>query len=75
MFCDEYLELEAKFRLVVLEDVRWGRGVCSDSLGDKLGRLESGNISGEVGRSDNLGEELIVALGYDIGMSGEVGDT
>ena len=75
MGCDEYLELEAKLRLDVLEDVRWGRGVCSNSLGDKLGRLESGNISGEVGRSDNIGEELIVALGYAIGVAGEVGDT
>ena len=75
MFCDEYLELEAKFRLVVLENVRWGKGVCSDSLGDKLGRLESGNISGEVGRSDDLGEELMVELGYVIGMSEEAGDT
>ena len=75
MFCEEYLESEAKFRLVVFEDIRWGKGVCSDSLGAKLGWLESGNISGEVGRSDDLGEELIVALGYVIGMSEEAGDT
>ena len=75
MIWDEYLEFEAKFRLVVFEDIRLGKGVCSDSLGDKLGLLESGNISGEVGRSDDLGEELIVALGYVIGMSEEAGDT
>ena len=40
MGCDKYLTLDAKLRLDVLEDVRWGSGVSSTSLGAELGRLE-----------------------------------